>query len=86
MVGLHFGTGRGRRAGEQGEFGDLGKISRFAPVHAICQRPREMMTKGVHLQHRWPQGAPLNMSGAGARDSITAVAREVVEDVSTACT
>ena len=42
--------GRGRGSGEgrdrgQGEFGDLDEISRFAPVHAICQRPQEIMTK-----------------------------------------
>ena len=31
------------------------------------------MTKGVHLQHLATEGAPLDMSGAGVRDSAKAV-------------
>lgn len=82
VIGLHCGTGHGRRAREgigrgrdrgQGEFGDLDEISRFAPAHAIYQRPREIMTKWAHLQHLVTEDAPLDMSGAGARDSITVV-------------
>ena len=71
-----MGDGRGKGSGRdrvQGEFGDLDKISRFAPGHAICQRPREIMTKGAHLQHLVTQDAPLDMSGAGARDLTMAV-------------
>ena len=53
--------GRGKGSGEggdrgQGEFGDLDEISRFAPVHAICQRPQEIMTKWAHRDmHIEPQ-------------------------------
>ena len=68
--------GRGRGSGEGGiraKFGDLDEISRFAPVHAICQRPREIMTKWAHPQHLVTEDAPLDVSRAGARDSITAV-------------
>ena len=69
---------RGRGLGEgrdwdQGEFGDLDEISRFAPVHAICQRPWEIMTKGAHLQHLATEGTPLDMSGAGVRYSTMPV-------------
>ena len=67
-----MGKGRDQARGDQvqGEFGDLDKISRFAPVHAICQRPREIMTKGAHPQHLVTQDTPLDMS---ARDLTMAV-------------
>ena len=57
----------------QGELGDLDKISQFASVHTICQRPQEILTKGAHLQHLVTEYTPLDMSGACARDSIMAV-------------
>ena len=57
----------------QGEFGDLDEISRFAPAHAICQRPQEIMTKWAHPQHLVTEDAPLDVNGAGVRDSIMAV-------------
>ena len=69
--------GNGRRRdwgqGEFSEFGDLDEISRFAPAHAICQRPQEIMTKWAHPQHLVTEDAPLDVSGAGARDLIMAV-------------
>ena len=65
-----MGDGRGKGSGEGG---DVDEISRFAPVHAICQRQQEIMTKGAHLQHLATEGAPLDMSGAGVRDSTMAV-------------
>ena len=73
-----MGDGQGKGSGKggdwgQGEFGDLDEISRFAPVHTICQRQWEIMTKGAHLQHLETEGAPLDMSGAGVRDSTMAV-------------
>ena len=82
VVGPHCRMGHGRRVREgigqrrdqgQGEFGDLDKISRFAPAHAICQRPWEIMTKWAHPQHLVTEDAPLDVSRAGVRDSIMAV-------------
>ena len=73
VVGHHCRMGHGRWVrGDwvQGEFGDLDKIPQFAPVHAICQGPRETMKKGAHLQHLVTQDAPLDMS---ARDLTMAV-------------
>ena len=52
---------------------DLDEISQFAPAHAICQRPWKIMAKWAHPQHLVTEDAPLDVSGAGARDSIKAV-------------
>ena len=61
--GIRQGRGSGKGGDQvQGEFGDLDKISWFTPVHAICQRPREIMTKRMHLQHLVTQDTPLDMS------------------------
>ena len=92
MVELRCRMGHGRQAREaigskMRLFGDFDEISQFAPVHTICQRQQEIITKGTHLQplvtNMWLQDTPWIQAVLvqGIQEQLWA--REIIEDAST---